>query len=183
MVGRMKAEPYANDRIWALDWNRGLVFLTVIVCLLLVGPGTSWAKEAWGQDASGKKDRGELSWEMPGRVSIYDLQLGPAVLKDNQWQFTGNNRTLNAGRFGERLTLMVRFSYSGSGSEVPLKFVIRLPGSRQYEETVQLASRRGNYSYQFTIHRPEDFVGNGSVYLYYGFSIVDVLDFTIVPGS
>jgi len=165
------------------QWTEGLICLMLAVCLLLVGAQTSSAKEARGQDAVPKKDRGELSWEMPGRVSIYDLELGPAVLKDNQWQFLGNNRTLNAGLYGEHLTLMVRFSYSGSGSEVPLKFVIRLPGSRQYEETVHLTNRRGNYTYHFTIHRPEDFVGSGSVYLYYGFSIVDVLDFTIVPGS
>ncbi len=172
-----------NERIGAILRKGSLQILVLVACFLLAGPQISWAKEAKSQDASGKKDRGELSWELPGRVSIYDLQLGPAELKDNQWQFKGNNRTLNAGRYGERLTLMVRFSYSGSGSEVPIKFVIRLPGSRPYEETVHLASRRGNYSYQFTIHRPEDFVGNGSVYLYYGFSMVDVLDFTIVPGS
>lgn len=159
------------------------MFLMLAAGLLFISPQICVAKEDKGQDSNSKKDRGELSWELPGRVSIYDLQLGPAVLKDNQWQFMGNNRTLNAGLFGERLTLMVRFSYSGSGSEVPIKFVIRLPGSRPYEETVRLASRRGNYSYQFTVHRPEDFVGSGSVYLYYGFSMVDVLDFTIVPGS
>jgi tetrahydromethanopterin S-methyltransferase subunit F len=165
-------------------FRKGIIIGFVLAsCLLLVGPQISSAKETKAQDAGSKKDRGELSWELPGRVSIYDLQLGPAVLKDNRWQFIGNNRTLNAGRYGERLTLMVRFSYSGSGSEVPIKFVIKLPGSRPYEETVHLASRRGNYSYQFTIHRPEDFVGSGSVYLYYGFSIVDVLDFTIVPGT
>jgi hypothetical protein len=183
MVGRMIVEPGVRDIIRATRLNRVLTPLILAACLLLVGVQPARAKEAKGQDAGGKKDRGELSWEMPGRVSIYDLQLGPGVLKDNQWQFMGNNRTLNAGLYRERLTLMVRFSYSGSGSDVPLKFVIRLPGSRQYEETVHLASRRGDYSYQFTIHRPEDFVGNGSVYLYYGFSIVDVLDFTIVPGS
>jgi hypothetical protein len=160
-----------------------LIAFALAACFLWVSPQISWAKESKSQGANSKRDRGELSWELPGRVSIYDLQLGPAILKDNQWQFIGNNRTLNAGLYGERLTLMVRFSYSGSGSEVPIKFVIKLPGSRPYEETVHLASRRGNYSYQFTIHRPEDFVGSGSVYLYYGFSIVDVLDFTIVPGS
>jgi len=183
MVGRMIPAPCANDRIRAVRLSGAVIALILAACFVLTGAQTSPAKEARGQDSGGKKDRGELSWEMPGRVSIYDLQLGPAALRDNQWQFMGNNRTLNAGLYGERLTLMVRFSYIGSGSDVPLKFVIRLPGSRQYEETVHLASRRGNYSYQFTIHRPEDFVGSGSVYLYYGFSIVDVLDFTIVPGS
>ncbi len=172
-----------SGRIRTTRLNRGLVSLILVACFLLTGAQTSPAKEAKEQDAGGKKDRGELSWEMPGRVSIYDLQLGPAVLKDNQWQFMGNNRTLNAGLYGERLTLMVRFSYNESGSDVPIKFVIRLPGSRQYEQTVHLTNHRGNYSYQFTVHRPEDFVGSGSVYLYYGFSIVDVLDFTIVPGS
>lgn len=179
----MIVESGARDRIRATRLNAVLMPLILAVCFLGLCVQPVRAKEAKGQDAGGKKDRGELSWEMPGRVSIYDLQLGPGVLKDSQWQFMGNNRTLNAGLYGERLTLMVRFSYSGSGSDVPIKFVIRLPGSRQYEKTVHLDSRKGNYSYQFTIHRPEDFVGNGSVYLYYGFSIVDVLDFTIVPGS
>jgi hypothetical protein len=130
-----------------------------------------------------KKDSSELSWELPGRVSIYDLQFGPADFKDNHWQFLGTTRTFKAGSFGKRLTLMIKFSYSGSKEDIPLKFLIRLPNTRQYEETIHLTSRRGNYVYKFTIHNPEDFLGNGSVYLYYGFNIVDVLDFTIVPGS
>lgn len=148
-------------------------------------PGVSEAAEKENDPNEGpdKKNGGELSWEMPGRVSIYDLQFGPAVLKDGEWKFLGNNRTFNAGLFGDRLSLMVRFSYTASGGETPLKFVIRLPGSRQYEETVRLSSRKGQYSYHFTVHRPGDFLGSGSVYLYYGFSIVDVLDFTIMPGS
>jgi hypothetical protein len=148
-------------------------------------PGVSQSseKEDESKEAPDKKDAGELSWEMPGRVSIYDLQFGPATLKEGEWKFLGNSRTFNAGKFGDRLTLMVRFSYTASGAETPLKFVIRLPGSRQYEETVSLSSRRGQYSYHFTVHRPEDFLGSGSVYLYYGFSIVDVLDFSIMPGS
>jgi hypothetical protein len=179
----MIVAPCGHERICAAFRKESLIAFVLAACFALLTPQISYAKESLGQDAGSKKDRGELSWELPGRVSIYDLQLGPAVLKDNQWQFIGNSRTLNAGHYGEHLTLMVRFSYSGSGSEVPIKFVIRLPGSRPYEETVHLASRRGNYSYQFTIHRPQDFVGSGSVYLYYGFSIVDVLDFTIVPGS
>ena len=128
----MIAAPCVNERIRATRLRRPVISLILAACFLLAGAQTSTAKEARAQDAGGKKDRGELSWEMPGRVSIYDLQLGPAVLKDNQWQFMGNNRTLNAGLYGERLTLMVRFSYNGSGSDVPLKFVIRLPGSRQY---------------------------------------------------
>ncbi|MDQ7785482.1 MAG: hypothetical protein RDU20_21550 [Desulfomonilaceae bacterium] len=130
-----------------------------------------------------KVDDAQLSWEIPGRVSIYSLEFGPALWKGNEWEFVGNSRTFNAGQYKDRLTLMVRFSYFGSRSEIPLKFVIKLPDSRQYDETVSLLSRRGQYTYHFTIHRPEDFLGSGSVYLYYGFSMVDVLDFTIVPGS
>lgn len=130
-----------------------------------------------------KKPPGELSWQLPGRVSIYDLQFGPATFKDNEWKFLGDNRTFNAAHYKDQLTLMVRFSYQGTRSEIPLKFVIRLPDSRPYEETVNLTSRQGPYTYYFTIHDPENFLGSGSVYLYYGFSIIDVLDFTIVSGS
>jgi hypothetical protein len=133
--------------------------------------------------ALAKEVGGELSWEMPGRLSIYDLQLGPAVNKDGDWKFLGNIRTFDASQYEGRLILMVRFSYYGSRSGIPLKFVIKLPQSRPYEQTVNLANRRGQYSYRFTIHNPEEFVGSGSVYLYYGFSIVDALDFTIRPGS
>lgn len=122
-------------------------------------------------------------WEMPGRLSIYDLQFGPAVLKDNQWQFLGNMRVFDVRRYGDRLTLMIRFSYQGSRDQIPLKFLIRLPESRQHEETVYLRNRTGKYVYKFTIHNPEEFLGTGSIYLYYGFSIVDVLDFTISPGT
>lgn len=148
-------------------------------------PGVSETAEKEYEPKEGldKKGGGELSWEMPGRVSIYDLQFGPALMKGGEWKFLGTSRTFKAGLFGERLTLMVRFSYTASGAETPLKFVIRLPGSRQYEETVRLSNPQGQYSYHFTVHRPEDFLGSGSVYLYYGFSIVDVLDFTIMPGS
>jgi len=130
-----------------------------------------------------KPDDAQLSWEMPGRVSIYNLVFGPALLKGNDWEFVGNSRTFNAGLYKNRLTLMVRFSYFGSRSDIPLKFVIKLPDSRQYDETVDLLGRRGQYTYHFTIHHPENFLGSGSVYIYYGFSMVDVLDFTIVPGS
>jgi len=193
-------ESVQRERLPFRAAGAGILWTVFAVCLVLVV--TSFAKEAWGQSAeqpaasgetvekgddpkqpSQKESGGELSWEMPGRVSIYDLQFGPAVLKDSDWKFLGNSRTFNVGLFGERLTLMVRFSYTASKAEIPLKFVIRLPGSRQYEETVRLATRSGQYSYHFTIHRPEDFLGSGSVYLYYGFSIVDVLDFTIMPGS
>ena len=153
----------------------GFRFATValMICMLVAVVPTATAKEAGG----------ELSWEMPGRLSIYDLQLGPAVKKDGDYQFLGNIRTFDAKRYGNRLILMVRFSYYGSRSGIPLKFVIKLPQSRPFEQTVNLANRRGQYSYRFTIHNPEEFVGSGSVYLYYGFSIVDALDFTIRAGS
>ena len=142
-----------------------------------------WAQTTWSKDPVKRETAGEFSWEIPGRVSIYDLQFGPAVLKNNEWKFVDNVRTFNVGNFGDRLTLMVRFSYKGSRSDIPLKFIIKLPGTRQYEETVQLTNYQGQYVYKFTIHNPEDFLGSGSVYLYYGFSMVDVLDFTILPGS
>jgi len=126
---------------------------------------------------------GTFSWEMPGRVSIFDLQFGPAKLKESELQFLEPRRAINAALFPDRLTLAVRFAYNSSQAEVPLKFMIRLPDARQYEETVRLPNRSGQYAYHFTIHSPKDFLGNGSIYLYYGFSIVDVLDFTILPGS
>lgn len=132
---------------------------------------------------AGFEGNGELSWEMPGRLSIYDLQLGSAALDDADWKFLGASRTFNAGIYGDRLTIMVRFSYKATSSEIPLKFVIKLPESRQYEETVKLQGKNGHYNYQFTIHKPEEFLGAGMIYLYYGFNIVDVLDFTIVPGA
>ena len=86
------------------------------------------------KDSAKKGAGGELSWEMPGRVSIYDLQFGPAILKNNEWNFVDNIRTFNTGKFAERLTLMVRFSYKGSKSDIPLKFIIRLPGARRYQK-------------------------------------------------
>ncbi len=148
--------------------------------LLWINQGVAQQTRA---DKEQKEGSGELAWEIPGRISIYDLEFGAATLKDNRMQLVGTSRTFNADQFADRLTLMIRFSYLGSRSDNPLKFIIKLPNSRQYEETVNLSSRRGNYSYHFTIHRPGDFLGNGSVYIYYGFSIVDVLDFTIIPGS
>ncbi|MFH0957688.1 MAG: hypothetical protein V1897_03205 [Pseudomonadota bacterium] len=126
---------------------------------------------------------GQLSWEMPGRLSIYDLQFGPAIAQSQGWKFLGNSRTFNAGLFGDRLILMVRFYYKASASDTPLKFVIKLPDSRQYEETIRLSNNQGQFAYHFTIHRPEDFLGSGMIYVYYGFSIVDVLDFAIMPGA
>ncbi|MCX5860547.1 MAG: hypothetical protein NTW27_00255 [Deltaproteobacteria bacterium] len=157
--------------------------LFLLVAGMYFGAPFSSAKESDVKGVGVTEDAGRFSWEMPGRVSIYDLQFGPAVLKDNQLTFIGNGRSFNAELFGDKLTLMVRFSYNASQPEVPLKFVIKLPDSRQYEETVHLISRSGQYSYHFTVHNPRDFLGSGSVYLYYGFSIVDVLDFTIMPGS
>lgn len=158
------------------------IFSCILSFQVLVLP-FSEAKESDAKETGTTESPGELSWEMPGRVSIYDLQFGPAVFKDNQLNFLGNSRSFNADHFGDRLTLMIRFSYSASQPEVPLKFVIKLPECRQYEETVRLITRAGQYSYHFTIHTPRDFLGSGSVYLYYGFSIVDMLDFTIMPGS
>jgi len=130
-----------------------------------------------------KQPLGELPREMPYRVSIRDVQFGRAVFKDNEWKLLGESRTFNAGVHKDRLTLMIRFSYSSSRSEIPIKIAIRLPDSRQYDETINLVGRRGQYTYHFTIHNPENFLGSGSVYLYYGLSIVEVLDFTIVPGT
>jgi hypothetical protein len=162
-----------------------VVYALVLMLALLVGiPQTSFGEAR--PKASPIKDKdaqSDFSWEMPGRVSIYDLQFGPAVLKDKKWDFLGNMRSFSAGEFKGRLTLMVRFSYKGSKADIPIKFIIKLPGTRQYTETVHLANREGRYSYHFTIHNPENFVGNGSVYLYFGFSMVDLLAFTIMPGS
>jgi hypothetical protein len=182
MVGRMR-KPLG--RIWMPARQVGS---SVLVCFLLIVFCWTGYAEAQGRkktaEKSGQKETaGELSWEMPGRFSIYDLQLGPAVMQNNEWKFLSDSRTLNAESFGQRLTMMVRFSYKGSRADIPVKFVVKLPGARQYEETVQLASSQGQYSYKFTVHNPKDFVGNGSVYLYFGFSIVDALDFTIMPGG
>ena len=160
-----------------------LILAFAALWLFLAVDGEVSAQKNVSKDSAKKEAGGELSWEMPGRVSIYDLQFGPAILKNNEWNFVDNIRTFNAGKFADRLTLMVRFSYKGSKSDIPLKFIIRLPGARQYEETVHLPKHEGQYTYKFTIHNPEDFVGSGSVYVYYGFSMVDVLDFTIIPGA
>jgi hypothetical protein len=145
----------------------------------------SWGLNAGAQGTETEQPPAQqtFSWEMPGKVSIFDLQFGPASFKDNEFKFVEPRRAINASLFPDRLTLAVRFSYNASQAEVPLKFMIRLPDARQYEEIVRLPSRNGQYAYHFTIHSPKDFLGNGSIYLYYGFSIVDVLDFTILPGS
>jgi hypothetical protein len=160
-----------------------LILTFAALWLFVAVVGEAPAQKSVSKNSAKKEAGAEFSWEMPGRVSIYDLQFGPAVLKNNEWNFLDNLRTFDAGKFAGRLTLMVRFSYKGSKSDVPLKFIIRLPGSRQYEETVRLPQQEGQYTYKFTIQNPEDFVGSGSVYVYYGFSMVDVLDFTIIPAT
>ncbi|MGB9617392.1 MAG: hypothetical protein ACP5M0_09710 [Desulfomonilaceae bacterium] len=157
-----------------------LVF--VMIALLAPPTGVCWGAEAESTDQSQSGTHGAFSWEMPGRVSIFDLQFGPAVYKNGEFVFQGDKRSLNIDQFPDRLTLAVRFSYHSSQSEVPLKFMIRLPDTRQYEETVRLPSRSGHYTYHFTIHNPRDFLGTGYIYLYYGFSIVDVLDFNLYAG-
>lgn len=149
----------------------------------LTSRSDSSVEAASPRDTNPKDGSHEFSWERPGTVSIFDLQFGAAELKDNQLQLVDNNRTFSAGQYADRLILMVRFSYRTSRREIPLKFVIRLPEARQYEETVRLPNTHGQYEFHFTIQRPGDFLGTGFVYLYYGFSIVDVLDFTIMPGS
>jgi hypothetical protein len=161
---------------------RAAVALACVFALVIGMPQLSSGETA-SKAQPEKETQGEFSWEMPGRVSIYDLQFGPSVLKDKRWEFMGNKRSFSAGEFKERLTLVVRFSYKGSKADIPIKFIIKLPGARQYEETVHLTDREGRYSYRFTIHNPENFIGSGSVYLYYGFSMVDVLPFTVMPGS
>ncbi len=153
----------------------GVICRALVIAACLLASGHNQAVQ--GQVS------GEKSWEIPGRISIYDLQFGPATPANKKWRFLGNIRTFNAGLYGDRLTLMVRFSYDSSRSDIPLKFVIKLPDARQYEKTVHLRNTKGKYSYKFTIHHPDEFLGSGSIYLYYGFSIVDVLDFTIVPGA
>ncbi len=103
-----------------------------VLCIFFAGAGELFAQKNLSKSSPKREAAGELSWEIPGRVSIYDLQFGPAVLKNNEWNFVDNVRTMDAGKFVDRLTLMVRFSYKGSKSEIPLKFIIRLPGARQY---------------------------------------------------
>jgi hypothetical protein len=188
MVGSMMKEREVLQKTPSIFLGVMILGIALLSSLWLVFPTGVLAQGTGdGQGATLPQDPlkpggAQLSWEMPGRVSIYNLEFGPALLKHDKWEFVGNSRTFNAGLYRDRLTLMVRFSYFGSRSEIPLKFVIKLPDSRQYDETVSLMGRRGEYTYQFTIHQPEDFLGSGSIYLYYGFSIVDVLDFTIVPG-
>ncbi len=156
----------------------------VLLLTLLIAYQNSISLGAEGeqQEQNIQSTQGTFSWEMPGRVSIFDLQLGPAVYKDGEVRFGEEKRSINIEQFPDRLILAVRFSYRSSQSEVPLKFMIRLPDTRQYEETVRLPARSGHYTYHFTIHNPRDFLGTGYIYLYYGFSIVDVLDFTIYAG-
>ena len=109
-----------------------LILAFAAVWLFLAFVGAVSAQKSASKNSAKKQAGGEFSWEMPGRMSIFDLQFGPAVLKDNKWKFLDNIRTFNAGKFAGRLTLMIRFSYKGSKSDIPLKFIIRLPGARQY---------------------------------------------------
>ena len=169
-----------------MSFMQKIVRCTLLVCclfLIAVSVTAVLPGRAAAADPETEPVRKPPVWEMPGRLSIYDLQFGPAVLKEDKWQFLGNMRDFNAKRFGDRLTLMIRFSYHGSRDQIPLKLIIKLPESRQHEETVYLRNRTGKYVYKFTVHNPAEFLGSGSVYLYYGFSIVDVLDFTISPGT
>lgn len=155
-------------------------YLSVLVSALLIAQSivcVGAQEETNGQTRSASHSG--FSWEMPGRVSIFDLQFGPAAYKDGNLSFGQDQRSISVDKYPDRLTLAVRFSYQSSQSEVPLKFMIRLPETRQYEETVRLPKRSGHYTYHFTIHNPRDFLGTGYIYLYYGFSIVDVLDFDI----
>lgn len=165
--------------------KRALTCMPVVfvMIMLLAAPAfVCWGAEGESTDPSQSGSHGAFSWEMPGRVSIFDLQFGPAIYKNGEFVFQGDKRSISIDEFPDRLTLVVRFSYQSSQSEVPLKFMIRLPDTRQYEETVRLPSRSGHYAYHFTIHSPRDFLGTGYIYLYYGFSIVDVLDFNIAAG-
>jgi hypothetical protein len=155
--------------------------MLAVVCL--TASPAAFSEESDVKVTPEKESGGDFSWEMPGRVSIHDLQFGPVVARDKKREFLGNMRSFDAAQFKQRLTLTVRFAYKGSKPDIPIKFIVKVPGARQFEETVHLTDREGRYSYQFTIHNPENFIGNGSVYLYYGFSMVDVLAFTIMPGS
>jgi hypothetical protein len=168
------------------SWPRGprLALGTMLILVMWLSLSSATVFGETDEKAPAEKDSGsDFSWEIPGRVSIYDLQFGPSVLKDKRWKFLGNTRSFNAGMFKDKLTLMVSFSYKGSKPDIPIKFIIKVPSARQYEEIVHLTDSHGRFTYQFTIHDPENFIGNGSVYLYYGFSMVDVLAFTIMPGS
>ncbi len=158
----------------ALAKRASVVVCCVPVLLILAATWTfSQAKE---------KTEG-LAWQLPGKLSIYDLQFGPAVVKDDTWTFSSHSRTYNVSNFPNRLALMIRFHYNGSRSGLPVRFIIRLPHTREFEETVHLRDRRGQYAYRFTIHRPEEFIGTGAVLVYHGLSLVDVLEFTILKDT
>jgi len=187
MVGGLKRHTQTCGTMTSSPINqkehRGCAFAVFLLTLLLAPPTSlCWCAGGEPNEQTRPASQGSFSWEMPGRVSILDLQFGPAVYKDGQLRFGEDKRSINIDQFPDRLTLAVRFSYRSSQSEVPLKFMIRLPDARQYEETVRLPSRSGNYTYHFTIQNPRDFLGTGYIYLYYGFSIVDVLDFNIYAG-
>ncbi len=154
-----------------------------IVVFTLFAVSFSITQVCGDETSKGHSSDNESPWTSQGRISIHDLQFGPAVFKEDKWKFLGNMRSFNAGLFGERLTLMLRFSYRSSRPDTQLKFVLKLPETREYEETLNLKKNQGEFTYKFTIHDPLKFVGSGSLRLYYGFSKVDTLDFSIVPGA
>jgi hypothetical protein len=157
----------------------------IALCLLvfvLVQPGSLLGPTDLGTAQEPHKPQDTGNESEAGHITLYDLQFGPAVVEDEKWKFLGNMRSFNTGLFGGRLTLMVKFSYRSSRPDIPLRFVIKLPEARQYEQTVKLSKIQGRFSYKFTVHEPAKFLGAGSLYIYYGLSIVDVLDFNILPG-
>lgn len=155
----------------------------MIVFLSLMAGASSPLRAMDYPDSPLQDETEAVSWQMRGRVLIHNLQFGPAMLKEKEWVFIDKTRTFNASAFQDRLTLMIRFQYRGVNPDTPLKFIIKLPAARPYEETVRLPDREGTYTYRFTIHEPAAFLGSGSAYLYYGFNLVSVFDFTIMPGS
>ena len=70
MVGRMiqALHVHVSHRGAALTASESLSYWLFVSFSL--AQQASLAKEARGKGKADKKDRGELSWEMPGRVSI-----------------------------------------------------------------------------------------------------------------
>ena len=147
------------------------VYFLILLCFFSLAGEISFAN----------KSAIKPTWEIPGRVSIFDLQLGPAVKNDDRWIFLGNVRKLSAAQYQARMTLMLRFSYEGTRPDAQIRIVVKLPESRQHEEQLVLRNPSGEFSYAFIIHQPEEFIGNGSVYLYYGLDLLEVPGFTITP--
>jgi hypothetical protein len=133
--------------------------------------------------AYGRETARNPFWEMPGRLAVHSIEFGPAVFKGRKWELLEDTRSVSVTRETGKLTLMIRFNYSAGYLPAPVKFSIKLPDARLYEETVNLNAQRGQCVYRFTVHNPEEFIGTMSIYLYYGVSIVDVLTFAIRPGS